>query len=180
MQPNPRPGFRPNLWVILGCAGVLALVLIECAFDPISWVANVYTVRGLPAKLAPALELWKSKTVASYDLDAGIFTPPSCLTKVTLHVRQNTLADVTPIDAPWRAACQSIFKNLTITEMFRVYQDQLKTLDASKTSLKVEFDPDYGFITRYVSNCGYRIGFLNPNGSSCVVGYEFTNFHPLP
>jgi len=179
MQPNPQPGFRPNLWVILGCAGVLTLVLIECAFDPLSWMGNVFAVNRLRSQLPLAMELWKSKAVASYDMDVNIFALPACQIKATLHVRENSLTNVdAPANDPWQPTCQSSYKNLTVTEMFRVLGDQLNTLNTSSTALKVGFDPDYGFISQYDSNCGYRIGFLNPNGNNCIVGYQFSNFHP--
>src|SRR5258706_15414098 len=132
MQSNPRPGFRPNLWVILGCLGVAALVLIECAFDPISWAANVFAVNRLRSQLPSAMELWKSKAIASYDLDVDIFALPACQTKVTVHVRQNALANVTPTNTnPWQNVCQTDYKDLTVAEMFRVMGDQLNLLDTS-------------------------------------------------
>ena len=177
-------------WLKIIALILVTLVLIEMIFAPVSLFFNVIRVNRIRHKLPIARTLWESHEVSDYQIDIKGFVPLLCIYNGTLEVRNGKPSSITSYE-PLTDNNETIMStnawdndrceiaDLVIPRMFEKVEMDLNSIDVMETELKVSFDAEYGFITRYENNYGYRRGVFNPVVGECCVWYAFEDFRPL-
>ena len=143
----------------------------------------------LRVALPAARSRWQALATADYDLQVNGFVPLSCMLVARLKVRNNVLVAVearrTPWDEqlPWEPVEPQhwtlpfcAYTQLTVTQMFDRVERDLAEADLAVDAVEVQFEPVYGFVTRYDHRAGYRQGLLNPAVSECCVWFAYSHF----
>jgi hypothetical protein len=169
--------------VRIGLVLLCALVIVQCLFDPLSWLGNIFRTEMTRRELPGARTRWHSRGITDYSLDVEGFVPLACTIDATLTVEEGKLAAVmsrgVPVEADrWDDPFCS-YSQLVIPSMFGEVERWLGDIDPAMDSLEVSFDPEFGYITHYGHRSCYRRGILNPVCSDNHVWFTFTNFQPI-
>ncbi|MBV6396885.1 MAG: hypothetical protein HFACDABA_02487 [Anaerolineales bacterium] len=162
-------------WSVI-IAAIIVCVLIYAPI-PQHWsFESRAELERIRTELPLAEAKWKSHNVTDYDIEVSAMAHPLMC------------ADFDNNFAPWHLKIrqgQTVFENeiqknsvndcnielFLPPTVFDTIKEILETADADYTYLKIEFDPEYGFMTTYSLTANNRISDLN-------VYYSFTNFRP--
>lgn len=162
---------------------VLLAVFQSEIMSVLNYPDNAQTLANLPRKLTQAEYKWQSKNISNYDIDVNAFAHLGCLVSdTTLSVRDNELLSATEHDffgTPWPPPGKVLaidnketncpLSRLLPPVMFSAVS-KIQVFDPLKTLVKVEFDPEFGFVSYF------NIYWYGTDGTAT---YTFTNFHPL-
>jgi hypothetical protein len=174
-----RRGRLVRMGLILLCA----LVIVQCLFDPLSWLGSIFRAEMIRRELPGARTRWHSSGITDYHLDVEGFIPLACIIDATLTVREGELAAVVSRGVPVEAErwddpfCP--YSQFVIPSMVEEVERWLGDIDLSMNSLEVSFDPEFGYVTHYGHRSCYRRGILNPVCSENYVWFTFTSFQPI-
>jgi hypothetical protein len=169
--------------VRIGLVLLCALVIMQCLFDPLSWLGSIFRAEVIRRELPGARTRWHSRGITGYRLDVEGSIPLACTIDATLTVHEGELAAVVSHGAPvetdrWDDPfCP--YSRFLISSMFEEVERRLGDIDLSMDSLEVRFDPEFGYVTHYGHRSCHRRGVLNPVCSDNYVWYRFTNFQPI-
>jgi len=140
--------------------------------------------------LANAKALWETKGITSYKIKVHGFVPLGCIFDDILTFRDGELVDVQskPFDEnseyvtiekqKWdNSSCR--FTQLNVPQVFSDANDILSNINPVNESLKITFDPTYGFTTRYQFSYNSYGLLTSVVVSDCCAWYEFSDFQPL-
>jgi hypothetical protein len=179
---------RRRVLLAAGVALGIALVL-ELVFGPFSLLVDVIRVAVYRRELLAAEARWESRGVVDYDIEGSILVPPMCMYDVSLEVRGSDLVSATvwqsmpnsasPEEAMlsfWREYCPPNAE-YTIGSMLARVETDLRRLDLREESVRVDFDPQYGFVTRYEHrHYGGRGLLTRYSVGDCCIEYLFSGF----
>ncbi len=189
MSSRKRPFVRFAETIVFLIVGVIGLIVVLAYFQPhIEGIMNVRAnsaeLDRIRAELPDAKARWDAQGIADYDVDVSAFTHLGCfVTDTTLSVRKGALVSATrykfsgtALPAPeitlsldyGKPVCP--LENLLPSTMFKMVERSLD-IDPFKTAFEVDFDPDYGFVTKY---------YLYTYGTDGVANFTFSNFRPIP
>lgn len=154
---------------------LLALFILEFFFGPIAILIEVVKVNSYQSELLEAKQKWKESGITDYDLDVYFYLPPMCLYETTIQVRENHMILEEP-SSSWMD-CNSYLYG--VSDMFLKVEQELEDIQYTTTSIRLRFDPEYGYITRYEYRYLGGRGLLTPVIGDCCSTYTFTNFKPL-
>ena len=174
---------RHGRLVKIGLALLCALVIVQCLFDPLSWLGSVFGAEMIRRELLGARTRWHSRGITDYRFDVEGFVPLACIIDATLTVREGKLAAVVsrgvPVEADRWNDPFCPYSQFVIPSMLEEIERRLGDIDLSMDSLEVSFDPELGYVTRYEHTSCYRRGVLNPFCSENHVRFTFTDFQPI-
>ncbi len=169
---------RPTKIALIGLVGA---VLIQCLFDPISYVDNVINTNRARIDLPGAVALWDSFGIRDYEVHVKTAAQPACFLDLTVSVRNGFVVD--KIAGPdnmilYEPMCP--YGDITISRTFDRVRSALTSIDAGRDGLTVTFDATYGFVTRFETRVDFHRGLLigGAIGECCSVT-EFTDFRPI-
>ncbi len=169
---------RVGVSIALGLS-IIAVALIEAFFGPIAWVINIYEVGQLRQALPVATAKWDALNISDYDIrvDANI---PFCWFEATLSVRAGAVTSIVEHEAtPFKdlELCQhnTRYSEYTVAAMHTQILFALQSIDSDVDSIRATFDPTYGYVTRYRTQCYYRTQTMG----DCTREIRFSNFRPL-
>jgi len=177
--------------LLVTMALIVALVVVELLVDPLSWLTNATNANSAGEALSIARERWQSQGITDYTVDVEGFVSLACMINATLTVQGGELVAVESRGLPgsdaregtsvapgdWDAPYCS-YSKLLVPALFARIERALNRIDWSRDTIRVRFDPQYGYVTEYRYMCCYRRGLLNPTCSDCDVWFVFSNFHP--
>jgi hypothetical protein len=106
----------------------------------------------------------------SYDVSVNL---PFCRFEATLEFEHGQLASVEEPEFVDIFCGQDLaYENLLVPAMYSRVSKEMDEIDPLETSLKVEFNPDLGFVSFYRRQCDYRTG----GTGDCIYEYRFSNF----
>ena|SRR3990172_1464915 len=141
---------------------VLVYVGFTCRFgvSPIGVLANNATLQQNRRELFAARQTWESHQINSYRIRAqigdrigrlmeghGIYHGGCILVEELLTIRDGIVvsSDVYPL-----YDCYSVYAQLTVDRMLEYVSKELEESTAFGASLTIEFDPEYGYVTRFI------------------------------
>ena len=169
---------------VIDCISILlcivcGVLVIEFVFDPLALLVNIVEVTSLKIDLPHAQERWKTAQIHDYDVDVQA-NIPFCGFTVTLSVRQDAVVSVVEHDTvPWKdlEMCQANmhYSALRVPQFLHTVEQEVESINLLETSVKVDFDPNLGYVTYYSSQCSY----ITHSIGDCFREYKFTNFRPV-
>jgi Family of unknown function (DUF6174) len=163
---------------------LLFLTLSECtSFSTTDLSAQPTYARvatqNVSDEYSKALNRWQQHGISSYEITVSAFSSvlaPPCSIKTTLIVQDNKLVATSDIETPvpvqmptgaviYNPECQD-YERYLVTEQFKMVE--LLLADQSAYPWKVNFDPEYGYITE-----------LNATfGGESLIQFRFYGFQP--
>jgi hypothetical protein len=148
---------------------------------PVQSLENVIKLNQIRSELNAARNRWQSHSFSNYNFDFHGEAFSQCFMyysdEATLVIHDNALFTVTvPSDAHirdvanWLHSCD--YEDYLPEQMFQRVERLLREIDPLQAYLRVEFDPEYGYITSFRSGCYYPV-------SDCGTNLTFSNFSPL-
>ena len=160
---------------VIGCGVVLFLyLLVEIGFlsaigsTPTLAVGNSLALQRSRQDLHRAKAQWDAQEITSYQIKVSLhyyFLADSCggLLVDTLTIKEAQVISSTEITkGNVRPTCLKAYNALTIADMFALAEQELTTADPFRTQAHIEFDPVFGFITRYTITKGPSGGLFGP------------------
>lgn len=174
---------RHGRLVKIGLVLLCALVVVQCLFDPLSWLGSIFRAEMIRRELTGARTRWRSCGITDYRFDVKGFIPLAGIIDASLTVREGELAAVVsrgvPVEAErWDDPLRP-YSQFVIPSMFEEVERWLGDTDLSMNSLELSFDPEFGYVTHYGHRSCYRRGVLNPVCSENHVWFTFTDFQPM-
>ena len=159
-------------WAVRLICLAMVLLSVEILFGPIKMAANLYRLSQMAAELEHAQEIWRAAGINDYSYDVSV-SLPFCHFETTLEFEHGQLASVEEPEFVDIFCVQDLaYENLLVPEMYSRVSKEMDEIDPLETSLKVEFDPDLGFVSFYRRQCAYRTGGIG----DCIYEYRFSNF----
>lgn len=186
-------GSRRRSAVVLATVGFLtaAVLALQVLFDPLSLLGSLLSRSSIRRELPAARALWTSSGIEDYTIDVQGYVPLVCIFNATLTVEGGQLMGVVQQDVlggadregspvkpeDWDNTYCS-FQELLVPAVFNRVEDALAGVNRSGDSLKVSFDPEYGFVTAYSLAPCCQGGILSPTCTDCAIWFRFSNFQP--
>ena len=149
---------RKFLLVIVALIAVL--VVVELLVDPLSWLTSATTANSVGEALLIARERWQSQGIIGYTVDVEGFVPLACVINATLTVQGGELVAVESRGLPGNDAGEGAsvapedwdapycpYSELVVPELFAQVERALDRIDWSRDTMRVRFDPQYGYVT---------------------------------
>ena len=146
---------------------------------PVQTLENFYELNHIRYELNVAWNRWQSHSFSNYSFDFHGEAFSNCFMyysdQANLIIRNGSLFTVTvPSDSHirdvsnWLHSCN--YEDYLPEQMFQHIERVLSEIDPLQTYLRVEFNPEYGYVTRYRSGCYYPV-------SDCGTTLTFDNFN---
>lgn len=165
--------------------------MIQCLFDPLATYKNQKKLGELQTELNKQKGKWDMQDITNYSFEVETFVAVRgfCRAKITVHTERvvkvavynyppfeerpaDLLPDVLEIDE-WDGDCG--YWHITVSQIFDALQDSLN----DKIKVDAEFDPEFGFVTRYYGSSNVSYGRLNCCVADSEFSYRFYNFQIL-
>ena len=171
--PPKKPRRVPPSWpAVIGA--LLALALLELLFGVFSAAGRFIHAQWSQYYFPTARERWDSLQITDYSVEVRGAFPLNCVnTSLGGAASRLVVKNGVVVSTPEGYDPQNCpFAGKTIPEIFDWVEKHL----SNKTI--VDFDPQYGFVSRFeLNNCGGS-GLLSPMIFDCGGGFEFRNFQP--
>ncbi len=163
------------LWVLVLCAILISYI----RFAPQHWSFESQIELARIRKELPLAEArWKSHNITDYEIDVNAFDHPvfchdpsdETFTGWHLNIRQDEIIFDSEIQKNYVESCS--VGGFLPPRVFDTIRQKIKNADPKEEYLKIEFDPEYGFVTDYVLDANNR------RTSDLHVYYIFSNFRP--
>ena len=175
---------------------ILAVVLIQILFDPISSIRHSLLVSSVRTELPQARAKWESLGVTDYTFEIQGDARSICQVSVVIDVRNNSVVKVEAKDTLVDDASAQIlppekwadpdwgeevflcsYYHFTMPQIFDLVEVTLRNYPSS--IIDAEFDPEYGFVTRFEYGLYIGKGLLRPKVSDCCNRLEIKDFQAL-
>ncbi len=174
-------------WIAFVGFPLVAALVIEILFGPLSLIADAIRISTYRRELRAGWARWESSGTSDYSIDVSVFAPPLCVYDASLTVRDDEAVSATlwryrskpravaqGMESFWAEYCP--YSRYTISAMFRRAEEDLRSIDLAQESLRMAFDPEFGFITHYEDRYLGGRGLFAPAIGDCCPEYDFTNF----
>ena len=183
-QPSSR---RRTLFILLVIAVFFALPSF-CRFtDDVfprygHWtIESVIELERVRKELPLAEARWKPHNITDYEIDASatvlpIFChDPSDMTFAPwdLEIRQNEIVFDTDIQKSYVEECDT--GDFLPPKVFDIIRQRLEMANPLEDYLRVDFDPEYGYVLKYYSDF---VWYPGTQCGDCLTEYNFSNFRP--
>ena len=172
--------------VVIG-AFIAILILVQLLYDPLSVVQHSVKARNLQSQLAKAKVQWNSERVRHYSFTIRGKSQSICAVDALIEVQDYAVVKVHPVntasplpaekwaDPDWgNEVFLCDYNHFTIPQMFAMLE---KTLENSPFAvLETEFDPQYGFITRFEDGIFASYGWLNLSDKKVYNEFQISHF----
>ncbi len=162
-------------------ATLLVVLAVQFLFDPLTYLLNIGKLTAVRAELPLAKSRWESHRILDYAIDVRVSKPPVCWLDLTLIVRKgqfSAIAQQRRSDNLHEPMCS--YNDLTVDNMFRRVEQELRSINAGQDAITVAFDNEYGYVSQYQYAAGYRLGLLTAvSVGDCCSTYVFSNFQPI-
>lgn len=176
--------------VVLG-AFLVILITIQLSYDPLSVVQQSVKAINLQSRLARAKVQWDSEKIRYYSFTMHGESQSICAVNAVIEVQDDTVIKVHPVntvsplppekwdDPDWgNEVFLCDYNHFTISQMFAMLE---KTLANSPFAvLEAEFDPQYGFITRFEDGLFASHGWLNLRDKNVYNEFQVSHFKIEP
>jgi hypothetical protein len=182
-QHPSHPRFLAIFWVIAAVIIALLCVLVRIyGIVPQHWSFESSAELERTRRELPLAEArWNSHNITDYEINVKAWAHPTFCgiyengtldftTPHHLKIQQSEI--VFANDSQKRAVEECAIDNFLPPKVFDTIRQSLKTANPKYEYLKVEFDPEYGFVSNYVLVANNR------TRSDLNVGYIFTDFRP--
>jgi len=177
-------------WIVVVGFALVAALVIEILFGPLSLIADAIRISTYRRELRAALARWESSGISDYSIDVSVFAPPLCTYDASLTVRDDEAVSATlwryrsnprvaaqGMESFWAEYCPT--SRYTVSAMFRRAEQDLRSIDLAQESLRMSFDPQFGFIIQCEDRYLGSRGLLAPATGDRCPEYTFTNFVPM-
>ncbi len=163
------------VWII----AVFAIWIAYIRFAPQHWSFESQTQLERIRKELPLAEAkWKSHNITEYEIDVDAFAHPVFCHNPSdedfsgwhLNISQGEIVFDNGTQKEYVEACA--VSDFLPPRVFDVIRQRIKNANPKEEYLKIEFDPEYGFVTEYVNDANNR------SNSTLHVYYFFSNFRP--
>jgi hypothetical protein len=168
--------FSPCIvWVIAG----LIILISYVRFAPQHWsFESQMQLERIRKELPLAEARWKSHNITEYEIDVDAFAHPVFCHDPSeedfsgwhLNIDQGEIVFDNDVQKGYVEACA--VNDFLPPRVFEVIRQRIKSANPQEEYLKIDFDPEYGFVTKYVNDANNR------RNSTLHVYYFFTNFRP--
>jgi len=175
---------------------VLAGILIQILFDPISSARHSLLISSVRSELPQARAKWESMGIDDYTFEiqgvASLICQPSAIVEVRNGVvvkvgKKDFLSADSPTqnlppekwaDPDWgEEVFLCSYYHFTMPQIFDLLEVILQNYPSS--IMQAEFDPEYGFVTDFKYGLYVGYGLLRPRVSECCSNFSIRNFQPL-
>lgn len=174
---------------------IILLVGIQILYDPISSARHALTVSRVRAELPQVRAKWDATVITDYTFeivgDARSICQPSAVVEVrsgevvkveTKDFASNLPAQLLPpdkwADPDWgEEVFLCSYFHFTMPQFFGLVDETLRNYPSS--IMQVEFDPQYGFVSKFSSGIYVGYGLARPKLSNCCNKFEIRNFQVL-
>jgi len=170
--------------------------LIQVLYDPISSVRHSLLVSSVRSELPQARAKWDSLGISDYTFEIHGISPLICQLKAKIKVRSNLVVQVETLDPFSDDESAQILpsdewadpdwgEEVFLCSYYHFTMPQILdlvevTLDNYPSSIiDAEFDPEYGFVTRFEYGLYVGKGLLRPKVSDCCNRLEIKDFQVL-
>ncbi len=171
--------------VVVGLVVILALA--QFLFDPISSIRQSLTIASVRSQFSDAQSKWSAAGFEDYSFEIHGRSQNICIVDAQIKVEDNAVTKVLPLNSTFLLAPEQWadpdwgnevficdYNHFTIPRMFEMFE---KTLQNSPTSiLEAEFDPQYGFITRFKDGIFNSNGWFSAKATSVYNEFQVSNF----
>lgn len=183
--------------IFLGIVFLAFLVMLQLLYDPISLAEHRVDVWRIQLQLPKARAQWKAAGITSYSFsirsdERSICKPSARVTVeggevVMVELMDFTVANPVPrslppdrwFDPDWGdEAFLCDYRHFNMDRIFTMLEGMLTR--TPNAVLKVEFDPQYGFITHYADGFFFGRGLLTPKVGDCCSGFWIEDFQAQP
>ena len=166
---------------------VIVLALVQFLFDPISSIQHSLDIANIRNGFDTAQSMWVSASVEDYSFEIHGRSQSICAVDAQVKVEDNAVKEVRHLtsasslppeqwaDPDWgNEVFLCDYNHFTVPQMFSMLA---KTLQNSPFAvLKAEFDPQYGFITRFEDGLFASSGRLSMRTKSVYNEFQISNF----
>ena len=175
---------------------VLAGILIQILFDPISSAKHSLLISSVRAELPQARARWDASGIEDYRFEIQGGTPLLCQLKARIEVRSNLVVQVEALDPFSENESAQIlppekwadpdwgeevflcsYYHFTMPQIFDLVEVTLRNYPSS--IIDAEFDPAYGFVTNFEYGLYVGKGLLRPKVSECCSRFVIRDFQVL-
>jgi len=166
---------------------LIVLVGMQILADPISSAKHSMEINHIQNMFAEAQHNWAAANISGYRFEIHGSSQGLCAVNAVIEVKANTVTEVKPLDAAaplppdawpdpdWgNEVFLCAYNHFTIPQMFAMLEKALK--NSPFTILEAEFDPQYGFMTRFKDGRFASQGWLNLRGRKVYNEFQISNF----
>ena len=181
------------IWKTKTIVGVvfIGLILMQFLYDPLAFLKQNIDVGNIQTQLVNAQAQWDSVMIQNYTFEIYGASQSICAVNAIIEVQDDTVIKVHPVntvsplppekwdDPDWgNEVFLCDYNHFTISQMFAMLE---KTLANSPFAvLEAEFDPQYGFITRFEDGLFASHGWLNLRDKNVYNEFQVSNFKIEP
>jgi hypothetical protein len=182
--------------IIIIVVVMLVGLVIQVLYDPISSVRHSVMVSNVRAELPQARAKWDAAGITDYTFEIQGIAPLICQPAAMIEVSNNSVVKVeakNPLlndspaqilppekwaDPDWgEEVFLCSYYHFTMQKIFDLVEVTLQNYPAS--IMQAEFDPEYGFVTKFEYGLYVGNGLLRPKVSECCRRLEIKNFQVL-
>jgi len=179
-----------------GVGIVFVGILIQILYDPISSVRHSLLISSVRSELPQARANWDSLGIDDYIFEIQGIAPLICQPSAIVEVRNGLVVKVETKDfLSGDSPAQNIpperwadpdwgeevflcsYYHFTMPQIFDLVEATLRNYPSS--IIDAEFDPEYGFVTRFEYGLYVGKGLLRPKVSECCSKLTIKNFRVL-
>ena len=171
-------------------AGIIALLLTQILYDPISSAKHALTISSVRSQLPQAKAKWHASEISGYSFEIIGDGRSICQPSARIEVQDDKVVNVevlgpTPkilppnqwADPDWENEvflCN--YRNFTMTKIFELVELTLQNFPSS--ILQADFDTEYGYVTSFEYGIYVGYGLARPKLSNCCNVFKIQNFQP--
>jgi hypothetical protein len=169
---------------------LLIAISIQVLYDPIASVKHTLKVASVRAELPQARAQWDALGIKNYTFEIQGDGRSICKPYADIEVREGVVAKVETkdpagilspeywADPSWgEEVFLCSYSHYTMPQIFDLVAVTLRNFPSSIT--QAEFDPQYGFVSRFKFGIYVGYGLARPRLNDCCNEFQITKFQPL-
>jgi hypothetical protein len=169
---------------------LLIAIIVQVLYDPVASVKHTLKVASVRAELPQKRAQWDASAIKNYTFEIQGDGRSICKPYADIEVREGIVAKVEtkdPVgilspeywaDPSWgEEVFLCSYSHYTMPQIFDLVAITLRNFPSS--IMQAEFDPQYGFVSRFKFGIYVGYGLARPRLNDCYNEFQITKFQPL-